>query len=115
MVNSCRTRNRLSGFKTPRFERRLCLMLRGRFMDILAAVNQEEAKLQKQPDRIRGAIAALTGAHAPSVSLSGASASHGFASPKSAKGATVSWNVSAICRAFATFSACSCVLFPPET
>jgi len=115
MVNSCRTRNRLSGSKTPRFERRLCLMLRGRFMDILAALNQEEAKLQKQPDRIRGAIAALTGAHAPSVSLLWAGASHGFASPKSAKGATVSWNVSAICRAFATFSACSCVLFPPET
>ena len=43
-------------------------------MDILAALKQEEAKLKKQWDRVRGAIAALTGAHAPT---SGGRASRG--------------------------------------
>jgi len=43
-------------------------------MDILAALKQEEAKLKKQWDRVRGAIAALTGAHEPT---SGGRASRG--------------------------------------
>jgi hypothetical protein len=38
-------------------------MLHGGFMDILEALKQEEAKLKKQWDRVRGAIAVLTGAH----------------------------------------------------